>query len=84
MTIITFYLNSDEEYKSLLNDLIKYGTIFITFHILMHLQYSGKNVPASWGLTGNYFNDDFINIFVFILLGLLTYNLIMKKVIKIE
>ena len=84
MAIITLNLDLSEDHKQLIRELIKYSTILIVLHLLMYLEYDGKTVQKLFGFSGTFFNDDFVNIFVFILLGVLTYNLILKNIIVIE
>lgn len=84
MAIITLNLDLSEDHKQLVRELLKYTTILLVVHVLMYLEYNGKNVQKACGFSGSFFNDDFINIFVFVLLGLLSYHLILKNIISIE
>lgn len=64
--------NIDNEYKPLVNDLIKMTTLLIVVNILMYL-----SDPNNKLLGGQY-----IKIMIFILLGITTYWLIIEKLIN--
>ena len=67
--------NLDEEYKNLLNDIIKFGTVLVVLNLFMFLSNPGRNAF----LGGNY-----IKFLIYILLGFITYWLVISKLIKFD
>ena len=63
---------SENEYKNLIRDLIKYTTILLVINILMFLSDPSKNK-----LLGSFY----IKLIIFFQLGLITYWLILDKLI---
>lgn len=67
--------NVDEEYKQLYNDLIKFSTILIVLNFLMFASSPADNVF----LGGNY-----IRLMICVLLGIVTYWLVISKIIVFD
>ena len=61
----------DKEYKELVEDFIKYSTIFLSINFLVFLTNPSKKL----------FNKTFCDIYCFFLVGLFAYWLIIKKLI---
>lgn len=71
----------DYEYVDLLNDVIKYFTILLILHILIHTEYGRK---GGLKLGGALFGDDFLTLLIFLALGFMGYNLIVRKLIVLQ
>lgn len=71
----------DYEYVDLLNDVIKYITVLVIFHVLLNYEYGKK---AAIKLASGFFTDDFLNILIFLILGFMAYNLIIRKLIVFQ
>jgi len=67
--------NLDEDYKNLYNDLVKYTTILVVVNLFMFL----SNPSANSFLGGNY-----IKFMTYIIMGILTYWLVISKIIKFD
>ena len=67
--------NLDDEYKNLLNDIIKFGTVLVVLNLFMFL----TNPMGNAFLGGNY-----LKFLVYILLGFVTYWLVISKLIKFD
>lgn len=83
MALINIDIDS-HRYSSLLNDLIQITTIVMVAHILINLQYPGKKITGAKFLTKGLFNKHFLNLLLYILLGNITYDLIVKEIIEFE
>ena len=83
MALINIDIDS-HRYASLLNDLIQITTIIMVVHILINLQYPGKKISGAKFLTKGLFNKHFFNLLIYILLGNITYDLIIKEIIEFE
>ena len=68
-------INVEDEYKPLINDLIKYSIMFIVINILMYLSNPSKN---------KLFNKSYVKIMIFALLGLATYWLVLDKLVVLN
>jgi len=82
MAILNLHLNLKPEYKELLDDFVKFTAILLIFHILLALS-NGKS-PSNLGLTGDLFNNDFITIFVYLVISVYVYHMVVKKLIEIN
>ena len=71
----------DYEYVDLLNDVIKYITVLVVLHLLLNYEY-GKKVTIK--LTSGFFTDDFLNLLIFIILGFMAYNLVVRKLVVFQ
>lgn len=65
----------DPEYKILIRDVAKFATILIVFNFFMFLSNTKKNSLMG----GNY-----VTFMVYILMGVLTYQLVISKLIKFD
>jgi len=68
-------LNIDEEYKPMINDLIKFTVMFLVINILMYISNPKTNKIMS---------ETFLKLMIFALLGLSTYWLIVKNLIELN
>lgn len=83
MALITIDIGS-ERYSSLLNDLIQIITIVIITHYMLTLEYPGKNIANIKILGNGLLNKNFINILLYVLIGFITYDLVIKEIIVFE
>ena len=67
--------NLDDEYKNIVKDVLKITTVLVVFNIFMFL-----SNPSEFVLLGS----NYIEFVVYILLGLLTYSLVVSKIIKFD
>ena len=67
--------NLDSEYKNLLNDVVKYGTILVVLNLFMFLTNPSKNA---------FLGSNYLKFIVYILLGFITYWLVISKVILFD
>ena len=81
MAIFEINLKNDEDYAILCNSLLLTITLFVMFHILLSYSYNGAKNSLFTIFSGSLFNNDFINIFVFFVLGILAYYLVVRKII---
>ena len=65
----------DPEYRVLIKDVAKFATILIVFNFFMFLSNTRKN-----SLMG----ANYITFMVYILMGVLTYQLVISKLIKFD
>ena len=75
MLFITDINNLDKEYKNLLNDVIKFSTVLIVLNLFMFLTNPGKN---------SFLGVNYIKFLIYILLGFITYWLVISKIIKLD
>jgi len=71
--LINLNIDIDDEYKPMLNDLIKMFTILVVVNVLMYI-----SDPSQNKLLG----ESYIKLLIFILLGVCTYWLIINKLVK--
>jgi len=64
-----------EDYKNLYNDLIKFTTMFLVVNLLMFISNPSRNV---------FLGENFVKLMTYILLGLVTYWLVISKVILFD
>lgn len=67
--------NLDPEYKDLYNDIVKFTTILVVVNLFMFLSNPAQNAF----LGGNY-----IKFMTFIIMGIVTYWLVISKIIKFD
>jgi len=67
--------NLDPEYKDLYNDIVKFTTILVVVNLFMFL----SNPTQNAFLGGNY-----IKFMTFIIMGIVTYWLVISKIIKFD
>ena len=81
MAIFEINLKNDEDYAVLCNSLLLTITLFVILHVLLSYAYNGVNSSLFSIFSGSLFNNDFINVFVFFVLGILAYYLVVRKII---
>ena len=69
------------EYVDLLNDVIKYITVLVILHVLLNYEY-GKRTAIK--LANGFFTNDFLNLVIFIIIGFMAYNLIIRKLVVFQ
>ena len=62
----------DDDYKNLFNDLIKFVTILVVLNLLMFISNPSDNV---------FMGSTYLKLMIYIILGLVTYWLVISKVI---
>jgi|TARA_B110000971_G_scaffold116801_1_gene119737 hypothetical protein len=67
--------NLEDEYKNTIKDCLKVVTVLVVINIFMYI----ANPTAHVLLGGNY-----LEFIVYIILGLLTYSLVISKIIKFD
>ena len=72
---MTFNIDIDDEYKPLLNDLVKMFIILIIVNILMYVSDSGSN---------KLLGESYVKLMIFILLGISTYWLVIQKLLHFK
>ena len=72
---MTFNIDIDDEYKPLLNDLVKMFIILIIVNILMYASDSGSN---------KLLGESYVKLMIFILLGISTYWLVIQKLLHFK
>ena len=65
----------DDEYKILIQDILKFVTILIVFNFFMFISNPKNNV---------FMGRNYIEFVVYIVLGLLTHGLVVSKIIKFD
>ncbi len=65
----------EEEYKDLVNDIIKFVTILIVLNLLMFVSNPSENV---------FLGNTYLKLIIYIILGLTTYWLVISKVIQFD
>lgn len=84
MAIFTIKLGLNDEYTDLFNELLKWASIIIIFHVLMNQQYGNRGIGGACCFSGEMFNPKFSHMMSFALLGLVAYELIIRKVVEIQ
>jgi hypothetical protein len=69
------------EYVDLLNDVIKYITVIVVIHVLLNYEYGRRTALK---LASGFFTDDFLNLLIFIILGFMAYNLVVRKLVVFQ
>ena len=85
MALIVIDIGSDR-YSKLLNDLVQIVTIVLVTHYLMTLEYPNKQLMNMKILESGkgLLSKNFINLLLYVLIGFITYDLIIKEVIIFE
>ena len=65
-------IKNNEDYKNLVDDIIKYSTLIIVINLLFYLSKSNTS----------FFNSVFIDLELFIIIGLSSYWLVVNKLIS--
>ena len=77
-----FNINVNNHDNAILYNQILYTiSIILLLNILLTIGYNDSELNLLKIFSGGIFNLDFINIFLFIILGILLYNLLVKKII---
>ena len=79
MALLYLKLNIINKYKLLINDILKYLTIFIVFQYMM----SCYKLKIKNPLTNGFLNDNIVMMLLYIVLGIMTYYLIVDELIEI-
>ena len=80
MAIFNINVKNNEN-AILYNQILYIISIIVLLNILLTIGYNNTDLNILKIFSGGIFNLDFINIFLFIILGILLYNLIVKKII---
>lgn len=83
MAIFNIYLDLEESYINLLNDIYKTLSILIVFQILINVSNSQKNMITN-ALNGSILNDEFITLLLYIIISITAYFLIFQKILSIN
>ena len=83
MALLTLNLDVDNNYKTLVEDLYRILAYLVIFHLFVGLNY-GNRVPSNFGLSGNFFNDNFLSLCLLVVITVLAYNLVFKYLIEIN
>jgi len=67
-------INSDPDYKNLLNDAVKYTTLIVVINLLFFIAKSNTT----------FFNSLFLDVWCFIIIALCGYWLVIKKLVKFD
>ncbi len=78
MALFNFYLNIHNEYKNLLNELIKYTTLLISLNWLI----INSNIKNAFNKA--FLNNDFILLLLYIYISFIIYYCIVQKLILIK
>lgn len=83
MTLLTFRVRDIDgtSYADACNNLLSLFVVFFVFHILMYVGYNGKKLYFYDIFSNKLFNGNIINVFVFLLLGVLSYYMVVRKII---
>jgi len=81
MTIINLNLNLDKDYTKIINNIIKIITILIVFQYMIIWSHPNINIVNS--IANNFMNDIYLSMIIYVILGLLTYYLVIKQIIYI-
>lgn len=65
----------DEEYHPMVNDIVKFSTILIIFNVFMFIMDPSNNTLMGM---------NYVQFIVFIILGLMTYWLVISKLIVLD
>lgn len=68
-----------DNYKYFINDILKYLTILVVFQYL----YTSNHKLIKNPFNSKFLNDSFLYLIMFIVLGLMTYYLIIQELIEI-
>jgi hypothetical protein len=79
MALLYFKFNLSNKYKLLFQDILKYMTVFIVFQYMM----SSTKFKIKNPLTNGFLNDSMMMMLLYIVLGLMTYYLIIDEIISI-
>ena len=83
MCLFIIDLDIDEEYKKIIKEIYKIFVVLIVFQMLVHYSSLPKDI-INQSLSGSLLNDNFMTLVLFILIGLLAYHLVFKKIVDIK
>jgi hypothetical protein len=83
-SIFEINFNDMPEYGELVNSLYMISFILIIIHILLSSSLKETKSNFNFGITGDIFNSNFINLLSIILISVLSYYLIGKKIVYIN
>lgn len=83
MAIFNLYLDLENDYIHLIQDLYKVIIILIVFQILIYYSGAQKNI-INTALTGFLLNDDFMTLLLYIIISICSYYLVFDKIISIQ
>jgi hypothetical protein len=81
MALYNIYVQ--DEQKEFLTTLFKFSFIIIIFHILMCLS-NPSNRTFNFGMCGELFNDNFLSVFVYLLISISGYYLVGEEVLQFK
>lgn len=81
MALYNIYVQ--DEQKEFLTTLYKFAFILIVFHILMCLTYPGTK-GFNIGMCGELFNENFLNVFVYLLISISGYYLVGDELLQFK
>ena len=79
MPLFFIYLKILDNYKEFVNDILKYLTLLIVFQYLYTRNYKIIKKPFN----SKFLNDSFIYLIMFIVIGLMSYYLIIQELLEI-
>lgn len=82
MVLFTFYTNLSDEYKILINEIIKVLTILLVFQYMVSWCLSADAFVKAF--TSGFLNDTFMSMLIYIILGIITYYLVIEELIEIN
>lgn len=77
MTVLNIRLY-DECHVETYNEILKYLTILIVLHVLLNM----SKINMLMAFNGKLFNPAFISLAIYLLLGVLFYTLVVRKIIR--
>ena len=79
-SIITVNLDTDREYVQFVNDIYKWLVILLIFQALLVCSETTKE-NVSKGLFGKMWNDEYLSLVIYILIGFASYYLVFQKLL---
>jgi|TARA_Y100000768_G_C23866447_1_gene628288 uncharacterized oligopeptide transporter (OPT) family protein len=82
-SIVQLNINSSSNYVNLIKSMYMFIFIFMVWHVLLSLSYDKKQ-PINIGLTGELFNNNFINFILTGMISILSFYLVFQKILEIN
>ena len=82
-SIVQLNINSSTNYVNLIKSLYMFIFVFMIWHILLSLSYSKKQ-PINMGLSGELFNNNFVNFILTGMISILSFYLVFQKILEIN
>ena len=82
-SIVQLNINSSTNYVSLIKTLYMFLFVFMIWHVLLSLSYKKKQ-PINMGLSGELFNNNFINFILTGMISILSFYLVFQKILEIN